>query len=347
MVQYQKYLFRILLFLTILSLLIYFNYQKFQSGYFQNAKLNSVIILVFIFGLFFSIRNIFIISKEHSWIEGFFSKEISSSDYSPKIVKELKDDLKLLGTKPISSSKANSHIDRAIVRLDGDREINKYLIALLVFLGLLGTFWGLLMTVDSVGSLISNLNIEEDNILSTFLSLRAGLEAPLSGMGIAFSSSLFGLTGSLCLGFIDLQLSKTQNDFLMFFEKKIMSIANKVDNNLSQEKGSLVYVEALLQQTAEDINKLATILEKNETSKKSLEELITKSIVIITKMNDEINLRIAQNSKNEIVNLEHLRNIDNTLLHLKDELRESSNHTTKQLTKELNLLSKTISLIKK
>ncbi len=347
MVQYQKYIFRILFFLVLLGLLIFFYYPKFEAGFFQNAKLNSVIIIVFLFGLLFSIRNILIIRKEHNWIEALFSKEISSSDYIPKVAKELAEDLKVLNLKSLNRFAANSHIDRAVVRLDGDREINKYIIALLVFLGLLGTFWGLLMTVDSVGTLISNLSIEENDILSTFLNLRSGLEAPLSGMGIAFSSSLFGLSGSLCLGFIDLQLSKTQNDFLIYYESKIMNVTKKNDIDNNQEQGSLVYVEALLHQTAEGISKLESILEKNETSKKSLEDLITKSLVIITKMNDEINLRISNNNKNEIANLEHLRNIDNTLLNLKDELQEGKDQTTKQLTKELNLLSKTISLINK
>lgn len=345
--QYQKYFLRIFLFLIILAFIIVFNYQDFENGFFQNTKLNSVIILVFLFGLMFSIRNIYIIKNEHQWIDLIFSKEITSIDYFPKIVKELKGDVKNLNNDKFNIQKANGHLDRAVVRLDNDREINKYLIALLVFLGLLGTFWGLLMTVESVGNLISNLSIEEEDILSTFLNLRTGLEAPLSGMGVAFSSSLFGLAGSLCLGFIDLQLGKTQNDFLIYFEKKIMANESKTTKIMEKEQGSLIYVEALLQQTAEGINKLESILEKNETSKKSLEDVITKAILIITKMNDEINLRITDYNKNEITNLEILRNIDNTLISMKDELKETKDETSSQLIKELNLLSKTISLIKK
>ena len=347
MARYQKYIFRILFFLFLLSILIFFNYQKFEAGFYQNAKLNSVIIIVFLFGLFFSFRNILIIGNEHNSVELLFSDKIASSEYKPLLVKELVEDFKGYNTKLFNRTSANSHLERAVVRLDSDREINKYLIGLLVFFGLLGTFWGLLMTVDSVGELISNISIEEGDILSTFMNLKTGLEAPLTGMGTAFSSSLFGLSGSLCLGFIDLQLGKTQNDFLIYFEKKIMNFSETTNHDNTEEKGSLVYVEALLQQTAEGISKLENILEKNEESKKSLEDLITKSIVIITKMNDEINLRINHYNNNEMANLEHLRNIDTTLMNLKEELKSDKDDTSKQLAKELNLLSKTISLIKK
>ena len=103
------------------------------------------------------------------------------------LVKELVEDFKGYNTKLFNRTSANSHLERAVVRLDSDREINKYLIGLLVFFGLLGTFWGLLMTVDSVGELISNISIEEGDILSTFMNLKTGLEAPLTGMGTAFS----------------------------------------------------------------------------------------------------------------------------------------------------------------
>ena len=126
-----------------------------------------------------------------------------------------------------------------------------------------------------------------------------------------------------------------------------MNFSETTKHDNTEEKGSLVYVEALLQQTAEGISKLENILEKNEESKKSLEDLITKSIVIITKMNDEINLRINHYNNNEMANLEHLRNIDTTLMNLKEELKSDKDDTSKQLAKELNLLSKTISLIKK
>jgi hypothetical protein len=98
------------------------------------------------------------------------------------------------------------------MRLDEARDISRYMTGLLIFLGLLGTFWGLIETVSSVGSVINNLKVGGD-ASAVFDSLREGLAAPLSGMGISFSSSLFGLAGSLVLGFLDLQMSQAQNRF--------------------------------------------------------------------------------------------------------------------------------------
>jgi hypothetical protein len=103
-------------------------------------------------------------------------------------------------------------LDSVAIRLDEAREISRYMTGLLIFLGLLGTFWGLIETVGSVGAVINNLKVGGD-ANATFDSLREGLAAPLSGMGISFSSSLFGLAGSLVLGFLDLQMSQAQNRF--------------------------------------------------------------------------------------------------------------------------------------
>jgi hypothetical protein len=103
-------------------------------------------------------------------------------------------------------------LDSLANRLDEARDISRYLTGLLVFLGLLGTFWGLIETVSSVGTIINNLNVGGDAD-TVFNSLKEGLAGPLGGMGISFSSSLFGLAGSLILGFLDLQTSQAQNRF--------------------------------------------------------------------------------------------------------------------------------------
>jgi hypothetical protein len=108
-------------------------------------------------------------------------------------------------------------LDSIATRLDEARDISRYMTGLLVFLGLLGTFWGLIVTVGSVGNVINTLKVGGD-AQATFDSLREGLAAPLTGMGISFSSSLFGLAGSLVLGFLDLQSSQAQNRFYIDLE---------------------------------------------------------------------------------------------------------------------------------
>jgi len=117
----------------------------------------------------------------------------------------------------ISSTMMRGILDSIATRLDEARDISRYMTGLLVFLGLLGTFWGLIVTVGSVGGVINSLKVGGD-AESVFESLREGLAAPLSGMGISFSSSLFGLAGSLVLGFLDLQSSQAQNRFYIDLE---------------------------------------------------------------------------------------------------------------------------------
>src|SRR4029077_12607746 len=115
-----------------------------------------------------------------------------------------------VGRMAMSAHLMRGILDSIATRLDEARDISRYMTGLLVFLGLLGTFWGLIETVSSVGGVIQGLKASGD-AGSMFDSLRNGLAAPLSGMGISFSSSLFGLAGSLGLGFLDFQLSQAQN----------------------------------------------------------------------------------------------------------------------------------------
>ena len=121
------------------------------------------------------------------------------------------------GRVAISAQTMRAFLDSLATRLDEARDISRYLTGLLVFLGLLGTFWGLIETVGSVGGIINNLNVGGDAD-AVFNGLKEGLAAPLGGMGISFSSSLFGLAGSLVLGFLDLQTSQAQNRFYTNFE---------------------------------------------------------------------------------------------------------------------------------
>ncbi len=232
--------------------------------------------------------------------------------------------------------------------MDFDKEVNKYLIILLVFLGLLGTFWGLLITIEAVGKTIGELSIEEDNILLTFLSLKEALKAPLSGMGTAFATSLFGLAGSLSLGFIDLQFTKAQNDFLIYVEDTLYNLGIKSRAHINRKEDvSEKYIEALLAETAEGISNLQKSLEKSENSRKVLEELIEKSVNTISKINDEINIRNNQFQKGEIISIEHLRNIDNNIELLKSQLKDENILQLEELSSQIKILAKTISLIKK
>ena len=131
--------------------------------------------------------------------------------------------------------------------LSSIRETSRYLVGLLVFLGLLGTFWGLLLTIGSVGNVIGGLGIDDTNVAGFFNSLKEGLNAPLQGMSVAFSSSLLGLAGSLILGFVDLQLGQAQSKFSQFAEKVILgnSSPDFMSTNTSNDKNTLAAIQKI------------------------------------------------------------------------------------------------------
>ncbi len=343
----SKYLIRILIFLFLILLISFLNFSYIKTAFFYNKELNAAIIFLFILGVIIIIRHILEIKKEYSWLMNFVSESISSSQFKPTLLKDILYEFKSNEGVLIEEKKSKIILERLITKMDFDKEVNRYLIVLLVFLGLLGTFWGLLLTIESVGKAIGELSIEEDNILFTFLNLKEALKAPLSGMGTAFSTSLFGLAASLALGFIDLQFSKVQNDFLIYVEENLNNF-NK-SSNFAINKEAVVseeYLTALLSQTLEGINDLNKYLEKGENSRKAIEELISKFMGTISKINDEINIRNNQYQKVEIISVEHLRRIDDNLEVLKKQSENENSIDLEELSSQIKLLAKTISLIK-
>ena len=344
MQDYKKYLIRIIFFLALISIFIFYNYAKLETGFFHNAGLNSVIIIIFIIGSFFSVRSILLLKKDGFLLNEIIVNRTTSSSAKPKFILDIIDNLKIKNdVNKYFNWKKN--IEEVAFKFESEREINKYLIAVLVILGLLGTFWGLLSTINSVGETISNLNVEESDVLSTFMALKEGIKNPMSGMGTAFSSSLFGLSGSLCLGFLDLQLSRAQNDFLDNLNRNLKNVNNDFESD--DPRSSSIYLEALIGQTIEGLNKMSELFDKNENSRKSLEDIFAKSINVLSKINDEIDLRLNQSNQTAISILEHIRNIDNSLLELKEQIKNNNSEFSEELSKEIKLLTKTIALIKK
>ncbi|WP_429928861.1 flagellar motor protein MotA, partial [Brucella melitensis] len=145
----------------------------------------------------------------------------------------------------LSTSSMRSILDSIATRLDESRDISRYLIGLLVFLGLLGTFWGLLETVGSIGRTIQTLDPNSGSTGDVLDALKAGLQAPLSGMGTAFSSSLFGLSGSLILGFLDLQAGRAQNRFYTELENWLSSVTDLGSDLSGDHHGSTDEIRVL------------------------------------------------------------------------------------------------------
>jgi hypothetical protein len=208
------FLVRMMVFLVLCALVVVILYKQIAVAFTSNVLLNSVIIFVLVIGIMLTFRQVIRLFPEVEWVNGFRLADPGlAMDRPPVLLAPMASILgDRMGRMAISSTMMRGILDSIATRLDEARDISRYMTGLLVFLGLLGTFWGLIVTVGSVGNVIGTLKVGGD-AQSTFDSLREGLAAPLSGMGISFSSSLFGLAGSLVLGFLDLQSSQAQNRF--------------------------------------------------------------------------------------------------------------------------------------
>ena len=208
------FLVRMLIFLILCSLIVVVIHPQIWNAFKANPPLNALIIGVLIIGIMLSFRQVIQLFPEVAWVNSFRLADPGIAlERAPKLLAPMAAILgDQAGRMSISSLTMRTLLDSIGIRLDEAREISRYMTGLLIFLGLLGTFWGLIETVGSVGGVINNLKVGGD-ANAVFDSLREGLAAPLSGMGISFSSSLFGLAGSLVLGFLDLQMSQAQNRF--------------------------------------------------------------------------------------------------------------------------------------
>jgi hypothetical protein len=208
------FLFRMMVFIVLGGLIAFLLYKQIAVAFMANPGLNSVIIAVLVIGIILTLRQVIRLYPEIAWVNNFRLADPGLAVERPPVL--LAPMAAILGSRmgrmAISAQMLRGILDSIATRLDEARDLSRYMTGLLVFLGLLGTFWGLIETVSSVGGVIQSLKGTGD-AGSMFDSLREGLAAPLGGMGIAFSSSLFGLAGSLVLGFLDLQSSQAQNRF--------------------------------------------------------------------------------------------------------------------------------------
>jgi hypothetical protein len=211
---------RMLVFLILCGLIAFVLQRQIVNAFMANPWLNGLIVAVLLIGIILSFLRVIRLFPEVSWVNSFRRADPGLAvARAPTLLAPMAAILggERVGRVAISAQTMRAFLDSLATRLDEARDISRYLTGLLVFLGLLGTFWGLIETVGSVGGIINNLNVSGDAD-TVFNGLKEGLAAPLGGMGISFSSSLFGLAGSLVLGFLDLQTSQAQNRFYTNFE---------------------------------------------------------------------------------------------------------------------------------
>ena len=252
------FLVRMLVFLVLCALVMVVLYKQIVMAFFANPGLNALIGGVLLIGIILSFRQVIRLYPEVSWVNNFRIADPGLAiERRPKLLAPMAAILggERSGRMSISQQTMRHLLDSIATRLDEARDISRYMTGLLVFLGLLGTFWGLIETVGSVGKVIDGLKVGGD-AASVFDTLKEGLAAPLGGMGISFSSSLFGLAGSLILGFLDLQSSQAQNRFYTDLEDWLASTV--------REYGDGSGVGGELQQAMERIR---TVIEESSGSR--------------------------------------------------------------------------------
>jgi len=277
----------------------------------------------------------------------------------------------------LSALSMRSLLDGIYSRLDESRDLSRYTIGLLIFLGLLGTFWGLLGTVASIGNVIANLSINADTS-AVFADLKDGLQAPMTGMGTAFSSSLFGLAGSLVLGFLDLQAGQALNRFYNDLEEWLSSLTRLSSGALSAsgegDQSVPAYVQALLEQTAESLESLQRTISRGEESRISANNTLmavgekmgtlsdhmrTEQALMMKLAESQLEMkpilaRLAENSGSlggssgglDEATRSHIRNLDVYMARLVEELGSGREDIISQLRSEIKLLARTIAATK-
>ena len=215
------FLFRMAVFLALAGFIAYILQEQIKRAFMANPGLNGLILGVLAVGIIMAIATVARLFREIAWVNAWGGPDAAKAP-APRLLAPM---ARLAGDgRAISTITLRAILDSVATRLDESREILRYLTGLLIFLGLLGTFWGLLETVGSIGDVIGAMKGgAESSVL--FEDLKAGIAKPLAGMSLSFTASLFGLAGSLVLGFLDLQAGQAQNRFYVELEDRVSAAA--------------------------------------------------------------------------------------------------------------------------
>ena len=365
MIRPQKYLNRTILFLIGVVIVCAVLFPKMQEAFATNPLLNGLIATVLLFGIIISMRQTYMLIPALDWLENFKKNEHpETTPEAPELLgamatmmEEQKDRKMSLTTMSMSTL-----LDGIASRMDEGREITRYIIGLLIFLGLLGTFWGLLTTIGSIGDTIDTLRVGSGDVGLMFEDLKEGLAAPLSGMGTAFSSSLFGLAGSVVLGFVDLQSGQAQGRFFNHLEdwlSGITKLSSAGNSNISLEASDPsvpAYVSALLEQSADSLDSLHKVISRSEENKSEithamtnlssqLSGLVDHQAEMRSVMKQMVSVLAANKDDGSNSSATHLRNIDIQLKALTDETIKGQDKFASSLHSEIRLLARTLGAI--
>jgi hypothetical protein len=291
----RVYLVHMLVFTLVVGILAAILFPNIRNAFYANVGLNGLIIGTLLLGVLYAYRMVWRLFPEINWVNGFRIGQTSEENLAVPVL--LAPMATLLGDRQgrtvLSTNTMRSLLDSLASRLDESRDLLRYLVGLLIFLGLLGTFWGLLQTVTSVGDAIKNLDVTAGQSSSMFEELKSGLQKPLAGMGLSFSSSLFGLAGSLILGFLDLKAAQAQNRFYHNLEDWLSTITD-IQVGEGGQTGTSNYLRFDLQGLQRGIDKLGQQLENGKSpagsvgnSNESIEQLADAVASLVQQMREE------------------------------------------------------------
>jgi hypothetical protein len=374
----RRFLLRMLLFVALVLALATALGRPLATAFMGNPGVNGVILAILAAGIVYIFRQVLLLGPEIDWIESFrrrvaAGEAVAASGRPPRLLASM---ARMLGGRrdgrvSLSATSLQTLLDGIAARLGETRETSRYLIGVLVFLGLLGTFYGLLETVRSVGGVIGALNVGAGDAARAFADLKSGLESPLAGMGTAFSSSLFGLAGSLVLGFLDLQAGQAQNRFYNDLEEWLSTYTRLSGGGFGDGGDAAVpaFIQALLEQTADSLENLQRILARSEESRIGANATLTSLTDRLAVFGEQMKagqlllVRLAENqldlkpSLNRLATLGegalgqddllrgHLRNIEGYLSRLAEDLAQGRAQTTQELRTEIRLLARTIAAL--
>jgi len=375
----RRYLVRMVVFLVLVAALAVVLGRSLAAAFLGNPGINGVILGILLAGIVYIFRQVLLLEPEFDWIENFRHLEAGGEEAvagrrpAPRLLAPM---ARMLGARQVgrvslSASSLQTLLDGIGSRLNETRETSRYLIGVLVFLGLLGTFYGLLETVRSVGGVIGGLNVGGSDLARAFANLKSGLESPLAGMSTAFSSSLFGLAGSLVLGFLDLEAGQAQNRFYNDLEEWLSTYTRLSTGGLGDGGDASVpaYIQALLEQTADSLENLQRIIGRGEESRIGANATLTAltdrlgvlgeqmkagQMVMVKLAENQVELKpvltrladVADGSVGHDDALRgYLRNIEAYMARLIEDLAQGRAQSVQELRGEIRILARTIAAL--
>jgi biopolymer transport protein ExbB/TolQ len=378
------YLIRMVVFLVLVAIVAVLLSGPLLGAFQGNPLLNTLILSILALGILWNLRQVQRLSPEVTWLETWQNQRARVAALpSPKLLAPMASMLAARETSAresgrsdarnrltLSTSAMRSLLDGLGSRLDESRELSRYMTGLLIFLGLLGTFWGLLKTVGAVSDVIGGMSVGSGDVNALFEQLKSGLTKPLAGMSTAFSASMFGLSGALVLGFLDLTAGQAQNRFYNELEEWLAGLTRLSSGALAEGEGGSVpvYVQALLEQTAENMEGLQRILSRGEERSGQANQAVmglTERIGVLTdsmRASQQLMLRIAETQsqlapalarlaearlepQHDDAARAHLRNIELYLQRLLADAEQGRAQSTAELRNDLRILTRTVAAL--